>query len=224
MENSLLGKLSPELRNNIYGYALTSPEPFTVQRHIGTGRLVQYKPTKQQHPLALARTCSAARKECTQLFYANNVFIIRCYKRRLRDPIPLTDFARSIGKVNASALRMVILDVEPLYFTLWHRGCSSLLKDALEALESATETYQDCALKLRAALLHDHQQPHGSHFELDLRDLPSTWNKIFANMGRRWAVLLPGPGKTCLLKVSLQLGGIMERMSEGSFRGAQTVV
>ncbi|KAK5131415.1 hypothetical protein LTR08_000951 [Meristemomyces frigidus] len=99
MENSPFDKLSPELRNEIYAYALTSPHPFVLTRVGDNWQMVRQKakPVLRQslalrqplalrrslafprsmalrRPLALSKTCKAIQHESQQLFYAMNTF------------------------------------------------------------------------------------------------------------------------------------------------------
>lgn len=79
MDNSPLGKISPELRNIISGMVLQHEEDVLVISHQCRSN---GKPSYRHHvngrenPFALAHTCRQARAECTSMYYAINQFII----------------------------------------------------------------------------------------------------------------------------------------------------
>ena len=88
MEDSLFGKLSGELRNNIYHMALFEPRGFHFCKEEVGERFVCYYPAPDSRPLtrkskagrrhilALTETCETIRRESVSLFFAINNFHI----------------------------------------------------------------------------------------------------------------------------------------------------
>lgn len=80
MDNSPLGKLSPELRNIISTMVLKRDQIFVIPTQRGSGtriRYIQGGDDSDNYPMALAHTCKQARIECTQMYYAINSFTVK---------------------------------------------------------------------------------------------------------------------------------------------------
>lgn len=74
MENSPLGRLSSELRNEIYELALTADKPLTICTKLSLPSGTPRAPTGSQP--ALTRVCRQVRKETLTMFYHTNTFLI----------------------------------------------------------------------------------------------------------------------------------------------------
>lgn len=76
MENSPLGKLAPELRNDIYERVFEATECLTLVRLNGHGAIVALDSNGARRALALTQTCKEMRTETLQMFYGTTAFEI----------------------------------------------------------------------------------------------------------------------------------------------------
>ncbi|PPJ51490.1 hypothetical protein CBER1_07970 [Cercospora berteroae] len=74
MENSPLGRLSSELRNEIYELALTADKPLTICSKLSLPSGTRRAPIGTQP--ALTKVCRQIRKETLTMFYHTNTFLI----------------------------------------------------------------------------------------------------------------------------------------------------
>jgi hypothetical protein len=130
MDNSPLGKLPGELRNNIY--ELVALKPNTAMRLCISANAAHAHTDDSdlaQTALALAATCEEIRVEVLPLFYGANTFtftlpglLIKGTKTRLtRDLITVSRILRwfqDMGERSASLLRTVVVDLDR--WSLWH--------------------------------------------------------------------------------------------------------
>lgn len=75
METSHFSYLPAELRNHIYGLALTHSDAFTIQLWTGSPNLVRTQ-NLQPNILAFTRVSKQFRDEAASVFYASNKFIV----------------------------------------------------------------------------------------------------------------------------------------------------
>ena len=119
MDRSPLAKLPPELRNRIYDFTLTCDSPIKIlcTTNPETRRLRAYSPiAARNHPLALTETCKQLHEECTQLFYAVNIFVFPA--SREENSLRFLDcFITTIGQKNALVLRSVLVHAIPVTAT-----------------------------------------------------------------------------------------------------------
>ena len=118
MKHSPFSKLSPELRNRIYEYALKSDKPFDITTTAPCGKPRNKMSYIQGNPLALATTCRVIKNECTQLFYANNTFKVTGDDTDHVFEL-LDKFCTTIGQANVDALGMIVLDIGTLLCALF---------------------------------------------------------------------------------------------------------
>lgn len=105
MDKSPLNKLSAELRNNIYEYAVTENEPLQVQSLSGSANTA--------YPAAILDVCQHMRLECEAMFYASNTFAVSAEPTQTRRAIQ--KFYRDIRPTNAMVVRSISVDIGTLY-------------------------------------------------------------------------------------------------------------
>ncbi|KAK4499639.1 hypothetical protein PRZ48_010157 [Zasmidium cellare] len=116
MDNSPLAKLSPELRNRVYEYALIFDD---TQLHVTAdhynAKMHTTNECAQLRPLALTTTCRQIRQETSQMFYHYNTFNIHFEKHtedQDRDETCLLQrFSANMGGVNATNLRRIAVTI-----------------------------------------------------------------------------------------------------------------
>ncbi len=117
MENSLLGKLPPELRNRVFKDVLKYSFPVRILAGDYKERF-NLRSNLPRHILALTETCREIRKESAEYFYGINDFTILC--PMIKYPPtgvkvwlgevqlkPVEVFCETIGEANTKALRSV---------------------------------------------------------------------------------------------------------------------
>ncbi|KAF7195273.1 hypothetical protein HII31_03479 [Pseudocercospora fuligena] len=112
MESSPFGKLSAELRNEIYELALTFEDTLIVTETSASNGLY----CSVAHPTALLQTSRQIRSEATKMFYANNSFHITDSdtsheKEVTRSFSILQRFFNTIGLHNSNAIKHLSLDL-----------------------------------------------------------------------------------------------------------------
>lgn len=114
MDNSPFSKLSAELRNMIYEYALKQERPIIVTAYSTAKHTEHEHHTADRHPLALAQTCQEIRGESLQLFYAVNTFTLsfRLAKSQTQVRRQLERFRSAIGLSNANAIGSMVLKLD----------------------------------------------------------------------------------------------------------------
>jgi len=80
MENSLLSRLPPELRNRVYELVLRRPEAIEISAVLPKNE-PSAEPLRLSDQPALTRTCMAIRAECWGLFININSSVIRSHPR-----------------------------------------------------------------------------------------------------------------------------------------------
>lgn len=109
MDNSPLGTLPAELRNNIYSLVLHFQDPFVFAYKMHGNRTRFAKISKQRLPLALTATCKEVREHTTKLFYATNTFTF--LDTDDNDATYIFDwFTAVIGRPSTAALRSLVFD------------------------------------------------------------------------------------------------------------------
>lgn len=172
MDSSLLGRLSPELRNLIYGYSLAQLRPIRFCMPGATGKVqlshASYTELSSGQSsvqlLALSMTCKQIHNECTSLFYAINDFVAETLDEDIWDSDDnreiIVRFCKVIGRANVRALRSLTLDTdgasecgdEPSihqFFQAFER-----VDDALEAITVRIGSYSSRSPIARLLVLH----------------------------------------------------------------------
>lgn len=99
MENSPLGKLPPELRNEVYKLVLACPFQITLSiAHVPRPKYLL--PEKSYSGTSLVKTCKQIYQEAAAMVYAINIF-------KFHHMDDLNFFVKLIGHRNASVLRIV---------------------------------------------------------------------------------------------------------------------
>lgn len=115
MDNSPLGTLPPEIRDQIYAYALHFDEGISL--NIGGQGPQLRSPKPSEYPLGLTKVCKKMREECLSTLYSRNIFRIRPYPGDPRDADMLEIWLKQIGPKNRSALQRVDMELG-----LWSPG------------------------------------------------------------------------------------------------------
>lgn len=124
MESSPLNKLAPELRNNIWEFALT--EPYGIRLDVSTrkakacrtGRVERNgsKPFSPPRPsVALQATCKQIRRETQQLYFSVNNLVVETsserYVQKTGWPSSLRKWACDVGAPCTQSLRSVNIEI-----------------------------------------------------------------------------------------------------------------
>lgn len=171
MDNSPLARLSLELRELIYDFALL---PFpdneirieTIQ-HSSAGTLSSDNVPKSLH-LSLLQVCRQVHQEAIRRFYGQNVFMIPptiegtpCYER-------LATFISTIGNKNAADLREIHL-TSTLSPGMFGNG---KFRRSLKSVKETAECIPRCAVKILLTFL-DVYKSIAIRVQLDLRVKPN---------------------------------------------------
>jgi hypothetical protein len=192
MDHSPFGKLPAELRNRVYEYLLAGGDHafFCITTRYNDQGVAVTKATVQGNPSALAKTCRTTRDEYAPLFYSNNEFMIR---GRSGEEVlkSFNNFASTIGKRNACALRRVIFRVleqrmdsfETVCST--HRDVESILERTV--LAKRGEQYRQCHFQVQIDLVHCSRAPANATFllNLDFDKLESSWDENMETLQRK---------------------------------------
>ncbi|KAK5677816.1 hypothetical protein LTS10_009699 [Elasticomyces elasticus] len=117
MDTSPFGKLSAELRNQIYELVIYKPTSIAVHYDASAARFMSRFGTtgdeKAANSFAISRVCRAMRHECTGMIYSGNSFEFTVVD--LKNPLAELDTFRTlIGPKNARLLRpSIILHLNP---------------------------------------------------------------------------------------------------------------
>ncbi|KAF2766925.1 hypothetical protein EJ03DRAFT_166347 [Teratosphaeria nubilosa] len=119
--------LPGEIRNQIYGYVLTSPDGYclTVQRkrcfcgqyedQLVTDRrridFCSHRATRRPSPVGMLLTCRSINQECSPLLYTLNTFRFHRSLLGYTPEYAIKVFLTKIGKKNAAALKSVVLSM-----------------------------------------------------------------------------------------------------------------
>jgi hypothetical protein len=188
-------KLSPELRNRIYEFALASPKPITLVTVRQGATLKQLRrfhgPTRRT---ALAATSSQIRKECTRMFYSTNTFVV---------PLPIAQipngrqrleaFLETIGAANVAALRKIIINVEDTGAEdldrdmIPYRQLPGLVRDLQQLLVEKFGPSSSIQIQANfTAGAPAYGAKKSVPLELDVRDPESGWSKARERVQRQW--------------------------------------
>ncbi|KAK4550142.1 hypothetical protein LTR36_003109 [Oleoguttula mirabilis] len=162
MDESPLCRLPPELRNIIYELVFPSQQPFVIFLCTSRG-LTQDSATLQPNPLGLALTCKLTYKECRQLFYVSNRFILqRGAGSSARGANILRLFRNKIGAPNSDALRSVTIDVGtrnsrswPYNPNRWSPPTKPKIDGILEDVFQEAKSNRQCSFVVQATLEYD---------------------------------------------------------------------
>ncbi|GAB1743349.1 hypothetical protein NU219Hw_g9189t1 [Hortaea werneckii] len=116
MEASPFARLSAELRNQIWTYALYQPDGFYLDRRDGN-----YELSEKGHHIALIKTCRQINAETTLLLYNVNKFIFNPFTdSTVRSNLACAkDWLCVIGPAKASAIAEICFDLGHLPQVPW---------------------------------------------------------------------------------------------------------
>ena len=202
MDNPILHKLPPELRNTIYEMVFTLPDRVIFERVIFEGHRETGDWTLTKHseslmedkPLALARTCKAIRAESKAIFFnINTVMLARCPPDEINTS--LQSFGCTVGQHNFAALRQIVVEVgNGSRFgggsTRSSRICN-FIYTGVSKLQALTTLHQHLSFSARfnfqvpAHLVNCGCRLVVLDFELDLDDLSKSWEAILPELRRQ---------------------------------------
>ncbi|KAK5725081.1 hypothetical protein LTR17_013280 [Elasticomyces elasticus] len=113
MADSLFARLSPEMRNIIYEFALQQSEPIMVRWHDDRDDHPEdvASSSVDKYTTALAQTCRQIGKECGTMFYAINKFQFDSSTDSIPKTTIVNRFLDTIGGENAKAMRFMSVDL-----------------------------------------------------------------------------------------------------------------
>ncbi|KAK4952372.1 hypothetical protein LTR10_009178 [Elasticomyces elasticus] len=173
MANSHLGRLSAELRNDIYHLALLQPEPIKVRwsldRTLKPESLTSTSPTP--NPTALLSTCKAMNEDCSKMMYHNNTFLFECKAdgtEKIRLP---TRFFELIGPTNRIELRSCIVHLDS-YSSMTGPYCTSALEAVIRVAEALPQITFECRVII--------EMPGTQKYELVVQcnDMPGSFDAL----------------------------------------------
>lgn len=111
MEDSPLGRLPGELRNQIYELVLTLDEPLSIRAADNCHRFHFQLPYTKRYTNALLRVCKQARRECAGFFYDNTFHLIYPGFMRSGGGYNMLDwFSRTVSAVDgAKSVKEVVI-------------------------------------------------------------------------------------------------------------------
>lgn len=164
MEHSPLGRLPPELRNNIYELVFKQMKPVTIFYLDGA-----WNRHHLTHDFALTKTCKQIHAETSQLFYSGSTFMLIAQNSNGEaSPCPHSLISR-MGEANTTAMRTLHINL----FIACHRA--HLLRSILRVVREIPERRElmaKCWVELRFRV---HGVGLGRHLRLvwDPQDLKS---------------------------------------------------
>ena len=116
MEASPFARLSAELRNQIWTYALSQPRGFYLVLQNGG-----YKLSRKRRQIALIKTCRQINAEAALLLYYINKFTFSASAGAMSPTyLPqLENWLRNVGSANSSAIAEICFDLHCLPATPW---------------------------------------------------------------------------------------------------------
>lgn len=178
METSPLARLSAELRNQIWTYALYQPDGVYLACPKGQSRL-----SCKGRWIALIKTCRQINTESSLLLYNINKFTFCFTGIGLLDCFPVSnphanDWLRALGPTKASAIAELSFDVGgfsilpwPYDYGRWVTHDCNLLSNALTITRSLCKNLSALTLKTSVGLLlYDTRHQGTLHFEPSLMD------------------------------------------------------
>ncbi|KAI6793312.1 hypothetical protein KC361_g6255 [Hortaea werneckii] len=134
MEASPFARLSAELRNQIWTYALYQPDGFYLDLQDDKYELLQ-----KGHQIALIKTCRQINTGTALLLYNVNKFIFSATtKRTVQSHLPLAkDWLCAIGPAKASGIAEICVDLGCLYQVPWKHSYKKAVRRAFGAIRQA---------------------------------------------------------------------------------------
>lgn len=164
LQHSPLLKLIPELRNEIYKFALTSDEPIdiTVRDRRRRKQQTSYRrkfpythhtgwtePVRKPHIGSLRFTCRFVFQETEKMFYAANTWRLPCAEV-FRLDMDLHDFNNACNALDVEIRRPVLVDLGQQSCDSWRKPIATELRDDLfNALHKLTTTALPFTYKVR---------------------------------------------------------------------------
>ncbi|KAK5698215.1 hypothetical protein LTR97_007176 [Elasticomyces elasticus] len=149
MADSLFARLSPEMRNIIYEFALQQHEPIVVRWYDDLDDHPEdvVSNTVDKFTTALTKTCRQISKECGTMFYAINDFQFDSSVDSMSKTRIAKRFLGIIGGENAKAMRFMIVDVG-----LYHSVLAHFLIHALQEILQFSELHPHAKFECRASI------------------------------------------------------------------------
>ncbi|KAI7499399.1 hypothetical protein KC367_g4500 [Hortaea werneckii] len=134
MEASPFARLSAELRNQIWTYALYQPDGFYLDLQED-----KYELLPKGHHIALIKTCRQINNETALLLYNVNKFIFSATTNgTVQSHLPLAkDWLCAIGPAKASAIAEICVDLGHLPRIPWKDQYKKWLRQVLKAIRKA---------------------------------------------------------------------------------------
>ncbi|KAI7458451.1 hypothetical protein KC351_g18135 [Hortaea werneckii] len=134
MEDSPFARLSAELRNQIWSYALYQPDGFYLDLQKG-----RYQLFCKRREIALTKTCRQINTETTLLLYNINKFTFFVISEStVRFDLPcVEDWLRVIGPAKASVIAEICFDLGHLLHVPWENWYKKSLRQVFGAIRKA---------------------------------------------------------------------------------------
>lgn len=179
MEHSPIGSLPPELRTEIFAFALTRTEPVVlVSERERSSQARRWRLHHPQHALALLYTCKLIRRECGDAFISFNEFELRGLGiNGLFEGLHALE--RSTGKRRFALLRsfsIVPTELDGLRWRRDRRSFSEALPLAIARLRLAKASTGAEVLKPKCAI--GYAEDNGEHcvdIQLVVERLEESW-------------------------------------------------
>lgn len=193
MDASPMNKLPGELRNRIYELVADSPQGLHFRKHNKDESFswcendVSARKPDLADVMALSRTCKQIRQEALSIFYSINTFIFyprfwtfgfKMTRAQTRsyctDLGVLRQWLKGIGRVNASCIKTLVLDLGAWDKDKTHRvdRPGTIIHNTFNRSDPNNRDWWQATRKLERKIIHPHLEPDCISIHVQLNRMP----------------------------------------------------